>query len=171
MTGLSSVLLYQIPLLVDHGMPPQRASFVLGAVAAMGMLGKIGFGALLDRFDQRRVAAVCFVLQGAGVALLLVGAGTTPFLTGCYIVLYGYAMGGNATLVASLTGEAFGRLHYGAIAGRMTPFLVGSQALVVPLVGYTRDHTGSFTPVLVTAIATSLLAATIVLKVHLPTRR
>ena len=171
MTGLSSVLLYQIPLLVDHGMPPQRASFVLGAVAAMGMLGKIGFGALLDRFDQRRVAAVCFVLQGAGVALLLVGAGTTPFLTGCYIVLYGYAMGGNATLVASLTGEAFGRLHYGAIAGRMTPFLVGSQALVVPRVGYTRDHTGSFTPVLVTAIATSLLAATIVLKVHLPTRR
>lgn len=170
MTGLSSVLLYQIPLLVDYGMPAQRASLVLGAIAAMGVIGKLGFGALLDRFDQRVVAATCFVLQGAGVALLLLGAGGSPLMLGAYIVLYGYAMGGNATLVASLTGEAFGRLHYGAISGRMTPFLVGAQAIGVPLVGYVRDHTGSFTPVLLAAIAASAVAAGVVLQVRLPRR-
>ena len=170
MTGLSSVLLYQIPLLLDHGMRAQHASLVLGAIAAMGVVGKLGFGALLDRFDQRRVAATCFVLQSAGVALLLAGAGATPLLLGCYIVLYGYAMGGNATLIASLTGEAFGRLHYGAISGRMTPFLVGTQAIGVPLVGYVRDRTGSFTPVLLAVIAAGVLAAVAVLRVRLPSR-
>src|SRR4029453_6252298 len=49
MAGLSGVLLYQIPLLVDRGMPATRASLVLGATPAMGVLGKLGFGALLDR--------------------------------------------------------------------------------------------------------------------------
>src|SRR5262249_58849396 len=63
MSGLAGVLLYQIPLLVDRGMPATRAALVLGATAAMGVVGKLGFGALLDRFDQRRVAAVCFCPQ------------------------------------------------------------------------------------------------------------
>src|SRR3989454_144735 len=69
MAGLASVLLYQMPLLVDRGLPESVASLVLGATAAMGVVGKLGFGALLDRFDQRRVAAVCFCLQSAGVLL------------------------------------------------------------------------------------------------------
>ena len=170
MSGLSSVLLYQIPLLVDHGMPAQRASLVLGAIAAMGVIGKLGFGALLDRFDQRRVAATCFVLQGVGVALLLLGAGGNPVMLAAYVVLYGYAMGGNATLLASLTGEAFGRLNYGAISGRMTPFVVVAQAVGVPMAGYVRDHTGSFTPVLVAVIVAAAMAAAVVLQVRLPAR-
>jgi MFS family permease len=169
MAGLASVLLYQIPLLIDRGMPAQRASLVLGATAAMGVIGKLGFGALLDRFDQRRVAAACFCLQAAGV-LLLWQTTSVPLLV-CYVVLYGYAMGGNATLQASLVGEAFGRLHYGAIAGRMTPFIVLAQAIGVPATGYLRDHTGSYGPALAAVIAGSLAAAVIVLRVELPRRR
>src|SRR5207248_1996660 len=145
MAGLASVLLYQMPLLVDRGLPESVASLVLGATAAMGVVGKLGFGALLDRFDQRRVAAVCFCLQSTGV-LLLWTTRSIPLLA-CYVVLYGYAMGGNATLFASLNGAAFGRLHYGAIAGRMSPFLVLAQAIGVPATGYLRDHTGRFAAV------------------------
>src|SRR2546427_3006253 len=135
---------------------------------ALPILGKLGFGALLDRFDQRRVAAVCFCLQSAGV-LLLWTTRSMPLLA-CYVVLYGYAMGGNATLFASLNAAAFGRLHYGAIAGRMSPFLVLAQAIGVPATGYLRDHTGSFGPVLATVTVASLLAAAIVLRVRLPGR-
>src|SRR5207253_406495 len=164
MAGLASVLLYQMPLLVDRGLPESVASLVLGATAAMGVVGKLGFGALLDRFDQRRVAAVCFCLQSAGV-LLLWTTRSMPLLA-CYVVLYGYAMGGNATLFASLNAAAFGRLHYGAIAGRMSPFLVLAQAIGVPATGYLRDHTGSFGPVLATVTVASLLAAAIVLRVR-----
>jgi MFS family permease len=168
MAGLASVLLYQMPLLVDRGLPEELASLVLGATAAMGVVGKLGFGALLDRFDQRRVAAACFCLQSAGVFLLW-RTRSVPLLA-CYVVLYGYAMGGNATLIASLNGAAFGRLHYGAIAGRMSPFLVLAQGLGVPATGYLRDATGSYGPALVAVMAGSLLAAAIVLRVRLPAR-
>jgi MFS family permease len=165
MAGLSSTLLYQMPLLIDRGFDEHVASLVLGATAAMGVVGKLGFGSLLDRYDQRRVAAVCFCLQSAGVLLLWLSRG--PISLACYVVIYGYAMGGNATLLASLNGAAFGRLHYGAIAGRMSPFLVLAQGVGVPATGYLRDATGSYGPVLAIVVATGLLAATIVTRVRL----
>jgi MFS family permease len=168
MAGLSGVLLYQIPLLIDRGMPATRASLVLGATAAMGVVGKLGFGALLDRFDQRRVAAVCFCLQAAGVLLLWQTRGV--WLLACYVVLYGYAMGGNATLQASLVAEAFGRGHFGAISSRLVPFVVAAQAIGVPATGYLRDATGSFGPALATIVVASLVAAVVVLQVRLPAR-
>jgi len=166
MAGLAGVLLYQIPLLVDRGMPATQASLVLGATAAMGVVGKLGFGALLDRFDQRRVAATCFCLQAAGVLLLWLTRG--PVLLTCYVVLYGYAMGGNATLQASLVAETFGRGHFGAISSRLVPFVVTAQALGVPATGYLRDVTGSFGPALAANVVASLVAAVVVLRVRLP---
>jgi len=169
MAGLAGTLLYQIPLLLDRGMGPHQASLVLGATAAMGVVGKLGFGALLDRFDQRRVAAACFVLQALGVLLLWQGRG--PVLLACYVVLYGYAMGGNATLQASLVAEAFGRAHYGAIAGRLTPFVVLAQALGVPATGWLRDATGSFGPALALIMTAALLAAVLVLRIPLPAQQ
>lgn len=169
MAGLSTVLLFQVQFLIDRGMPAQHAAWVLGATAAMGVVGKLGFGALLDRFDQRRVAAVCFCLQAAGVALLWVSQ--HPFVLAAYVVLYGYAMGGNATLLASLVGVTFGRLHYGAITGRITPFVVLAQAVGVPAAGWARDRTGSYGPALTVVVLGALVAAGIVLRVRLPPLR
>jgi MFS family permease len=168
MTGLSSLLLNQVAILVDRGMAAADAAWVLGATAAMGVVGKLGFGALLDRYDQRRVAAACFVLQAAGVALLWWGH-STPVLV-CYVILYGYAMGGNATLQASLVAETFGRLHYGAIFGRLTPFVLFAQALGIPMMGHLRDRTGSYEPALAAIVGASLLAVWLVLRVDVPRR-
>jgi MFS family permease len=168
MSGLSSVLLNQVAILVDRGMPATHASWVLGATAAMGVVGKLGFGSLLDRFDQRRVAAMCFVLQAAGVILLWQTRGVAALV--CYVVLYGYAMGGNATLQASLVAEAFGRLHYGAVYGRVTPFVMLTQAIGIPLTSYLRDRTGSYDVALGAIVAASLVAVGLVLRVRLPRR-
>jgi len=164
--GLSAVLLYQVPLLIDRGIDDAHAAFVLGATAAMGVVGKLGFGTLLDRYDQRRIAAICFCLQTVGVGLLWLGS-SVPLLV-CYVILYGYAMGGNATLLASLIGRTFGRLHYGAIAGRMSPVLVLAPVLGVPATGFLRDATGSYGPGLACVMLMSVLAAMIVTRVRLP---
>src|SRR5262249_58266431 len=119
MAGLAGVLLYQIPLLVDRGMPATRASLVLGATAAMGVVGKLGFGALLDRFDQRRIAAACFCLQAAGV-LLLWRARSTGLLV-CYVGLFRYALGGNAALPASPGAQGLRPAPFRALASPPLP--------------------------------------------------
>ncbi len=155
--GLSAVLLHQVPLLIDVGVDAKRASFALGATAGVGVLGKLGFGALLDRFDHRRVILGCFILQAFGV--LLLPFARHPMVLAAYVLLYGYAMGGNATLQATIIGECFGRLHYGAIAGRMSPILIFSQALGLPLVGWLRDRTGGYDLAIVLMAMLSLLAA------------
>ena len=142
--GLSATLLHLITFLRDRGISSTDASWALGATAGVGVLGKLGFGALLDRFEQRHVIIWCFGLQALGVLLLMA---TTGWVTlALFVVIYGFAMGGNATLQATVLGECFGRLHYGAIAGRMNPFIVTIQALSIPLAGAIRDAMGTYLP-------------------------
>ncbi len=155
--GLSAILLHQVPLLIDLGIAPSGAALALGATAGIGVVGKLGFGALLDRVDHRRVIVGCFLLQAIGLALLPFAS--VPALLILYVVVYGYAMGGNATLQATVIGECFGRAHYGAIAGRIVPFIVLAQALAVPIVGWIRDRSGTYVPAIALIEVTTLAAA------------
>ena len=165
-SGLSAILLHQIPYLLDQGVAPHVASWVLGGTAAVGVIGKLGFGTLIDRVDQRRVILFCFGLQALGVCVLFFPV--SPLMLAIYILLYGYAMGGNATLQATVIGKSFGRLHYGAIAGRMSPVIVTMQALGVPLLGWIRDHTGSYRWAFLAVVVMTLLAAACIGALRMP---
>jgi len=156
-SGLSATLLHQIPYLLDQGVSPHVAAWLLGATAAVGVIGKLGFGRLIDRFDHRRVILMCFALQALGVCLLFFAS--SPAVLALYVLLYGYAMGGNATLQATVVGEVFGRGHYGAIAGRMSPVIVTLQALGVPLLGWIRDRSGSYHAAFALVLASIVVAA------------
>jgi len=154
--GLSATLLHQISFLRDRGFSGAHASWVLGATAGTGVVGKLGFGMLLDRFEQRRVIMWCFGLQALGLLFLI---GTTSWITlAIYVVVYGFAMGGNATLQATILGDCFGRLHYGAIAGRMSPFIVFVQALAIPVAGAVRDACGTYVPAFAAILVANLAA-------------
>jgi MFS family permease len=154
--GLSATLLHLIIFLRDRGISTAHASWVLGATAGVGVIGKLGFGALLDRFEQRRVIMWCFGLQALGV-LLLIGA-RDPLSLWLFVLVYGFAMGGNATLQATVLGECFGRLHYGAIAGRINPFIVFVQALSIPAAGAIRDSLGTYVPAFAGIFVANLVA-------------
>ena len=167
--GLSAVLLHQVPLLIDMGVAPASAALALGATAGVGVVGKLGFGALLDRVEQRRVIVGCFLAQAAG--LLLLPFAHVPALLVLYVVVYGYSMGGNATLQATVLGECFGRRHYGAIAGRMGPIIVFAQAVAVPLVGWLRDRTGSYVPAIAVIEVMTLAAAVCISRLRPPVWR
>jgi MFS family permease len=168
-SGLSATLLHQIPYLLDQGVSPRVAAWVLGGTAAVGVIGKLGFGTLIDRFDQRRVILFCFSLQARGVSLLFMRM--TPIVLASFVLLYGYAMGGNATLQATIVGEIFGRGHYGAIAGRMSPVIVTLQALGVPLVGWIHDRTGGYQAAFVLILLATLLAAVCIRGIRAPRKR
>ena len=167
--GLSAVLLHQMPLLMDVGVTPAHAALALGATAGVGVVGKLGFGALLERVEQRRVIVGCFLAQAAG--LLLLPFARIPALLVLYVLVYGYAMGGNATLQATVLGDCFGRRHYGAIAGRMGPIIVLSQAVAVPLVGWLRDRTGSYMPAIAVIEVMTLAAALCISRLRPPVWR
>lgn len=97
--GLPAILLHRIPYPIDQGMDPTHASWVLGGTAGVGVVGKLGFGAFLDRYEQRTVVVVCFGLQALGADLLFFAA--NPVILALHVLVYGYSMGGNATGVRS----------------------------------------------------------------------
>jgi cyanate permease len=90
----------------------------------------------------------------------------SPMVLVLFVVLYGYAMGGNATLQATVVGEVFGGGHSGAIAGRMSPVIVTLQAPGVPFVGWIHDRTGSYQAAFSLVLLSTLLAAVCVLGIH-----
>lgn len=154
--GLSATLLHEIAFLRDRGLDAAQAAWVLGATAGVGVIGKLGFGALLDRFGERRIILVCFGLQALGLVLLLLPT-SAPMLA-LFVAVYGFAMGGNATLWATVVAVCFGRAHYGAISGWMTPFVVVVQAIAIPLAGAVRDRAGAYEPAFIAIVVATLLA-------------
>ncbi|HUI25091.1 MAG TPA: MFS transporter [Candidatus Kryptonia bacterium] len=167
--GLSATLLHQVSFLRDRGISAAAAALTLGATAGVGVVGKLGFGYLLDHFGQRRVIVGCFALQALGVVVL--AATYNGWMLALFVVVYGFAMGGNATLQATILGECFGRLYYGAIAGRMTPFIVIGQALGVPLLGMIRDRFGSYVPAFVGVVVLNVLAIALIARLDVPKSR
>jgi len=167
--GLSATLLHQVSFLRDRGISAAAAALTLGATAGVGVVGKLGFGYLLDNFEQRRVIVWCFGLQALGVSLLM--ATFNWWMLSLFVVVYGFAMGGNATLQATILGECFGRLYYGAIAGRMMPFIVIGQALGIPLMGAVRDATGSYVPAFSAILVMNVLAIVSISRLDLPATR
>ncbi|MBI4514864.1 MAG: MFS transporter [Deltaproteobacteria bacterium] len=164
--GLSATLIHQVSFLRDRGIPAGAAAWTLGATAGVGVVGKLGFGYLLDNFDQRHVIVWCFGLQALGLALLM--ATFNVWTLALFVVVYGFAMGGNATLQATILGDCFGRLYYGAIAGRMQPFIVIGQAIGTPLVGAIRDSGGSYIPAFAMILVLNVVAMACIARLRLP---
>jgi len=140
--ALSSLLSHLVPFADDRGVPAYRAGWVLSISAGMGVLGKLVFGRLVDRFDARIAIWISFGGQLIGLLLIMNGANYTELATGAAV--FGFGMGGVIPLQQSVSAAAFGRLSFGKVAGLIRPFQSPITAVGVPLTGWIYDVTGSY---------------------------
>jgi len=81
-----------------------------------------------------------------------------PVVLGCMTLdMLAVIFGGAAALLPIYATD--GRVHYGAIAGRMTPVIVTLQALGVPFVGWIHDRTGGYQTAFGLVLLTTVIAA------------
>jgi MFS family permease len=160
LSALSAILVHLVPYADDLGIPAYRAAWVLSISAGMGVLGKIAFGWLFDRFDARAAVWLSFAMQLAGVLLLMRSRSYPGLLTAALV--FGFGMGGVIPLHGSVAGAAFGRLSFGKVAGLLRPFQVPITALGVPLAGWIYDATGSYAVAFRIFAAVYVVAAMIV---------
>jgi MFS family permease len=142
LSALSAILVHLVPYADDLGIPSYRAAWVLSISAGMGVLGKVVFGWLFDRFDARIAVWFSFGMQLAGLLLLMRAQGFAGLVSAAMV--FGFGMGGVIPLHASVAGAAFGRLSFGKVLGLLRPFQVPITALGVPLAGWIYDATGSY---------------------------
>ncbi len=129
------------PYTADLGISPQRAAYLMSVISAAMVGGKIVFGSVSDRFDNRYlywIAVSALVLA----MVLMLGEPTHTGMLGISALL-GIAAGGFLPLMGAIVSARFGPQAFGQVMGLLIPFLTLS-AVGPTFAGWIRDVAGSY---------------------------
>ena len=138
------------PIGVDLEIPLKQSSTLMSTLAAMSIVGKIGFGIAADRFDNRFLFWIEASLIILATTLLMANPGIVELFIICGTI--GLAGGGTLPLLGSIVGKRFGAQSFGQAMGLLMPFLsISSFGYVVA--GWLRDTSGSYDTALMMFLA------------------
>ncbi len=125
----------------DLGYDAAGASQAFFPLFVMGLVGKLGAGALSEWLPRKVVFALCLVLMlvGAGMLTTMQAALVWPALW-----LFGLGWGGNYTMLQTLVADVFGARSLGKILGAITTIDATGGAIGPWITGMTFDATGSY---------------------------
>lgn len=143
-------------LLLDRGIDGATAALALSLHATGVIVGRLLFGALLDRFPTYIVTAIAMGLPGLGLGLLATG-GASPVLIAGAVLLLGLSMGAEGDVLAYTVMRYFRIEIYSTVLGLVLGGLALSVTLGALLLGTMLDLTGGFIAFLGVACAAALL--------------
>lgn len=146
----------------DLGYDDRAAAQAFFPLFVMGLVGKIGAGALSEILPRKAVFAACLALMLAAGLML---ATLDPSLVWPALWLFGLGWGGNYTLLQALVADVFGARALGRILGAITVLDATGGAIGPWVTGMTFDATGSYRSgfgIMVALVATAFLAAMLV---------
>ena len=111
----SGVVSQMVPHLQQVGFTRASATAGLVLLAFFGMSSKLIFGRLSETITARLAFVVIMVLQGIGLAILIVSGGSVA--TWGAIVVFGLGMGGVGALTPLVIFDMFGLKQFGSIMG------------------------------------------------------
>lgn len=165
-TGVTSQL---VPHLQQVGFSLSAASGAMMLLAFCGTTSKIIFGRLSETMTARLAFVVIVILQGAGLAILIVAGGSLASWGG--IAVLGLGMGGVGTLTPLVIADLFGLKEFGGILG-LTRLPVIIPVVVGPIMaGMIFDATGSYNLVFLITTGLLVLSAGAFLLTKAPQRR
>ena len=161
-TGLLSQL---APLLEDKGLSAAGAAQALSVYAAGLIIGRLGCGALIDRFPAARVACVFTLAPAMGCALLFT---STPSLAFPAAALIGMQQGAETDVLAWFVSRVFGLRCYSATFGAVLGVGYAGTIAGVLLIGRIHDWTGAYDMAVIAAGAAFVCGAVAFLLIGTP---
>jgi MFS family permease len=137
-------------------MSPTSAPNVLATVGGLSLVGRIVLGSAADRFGNRQIFVMGFILMAA--TLLWLVAAKEVWELYVFAAVFGFGFGGCATSESPLVAGLFGLSSHGLILGVMT--LVGFTfgAAIGPFIaGHVFDINNSYQLAFVVAGAMSVV--------------
>jgi MFS family permease len=129
------------PYTRDLGVESSHAALLMSLWSGMMVIGKVGFGALADRFDHRALFYAGLVLLGSALLLMM---GQPSFMTLVIaIIMLGLSAGGSLPLAGAMIGRHFGALAFGSAMG-LFYLCIRPVAFGGPIGGWVRDTFGSY---------------------------
>lgn len=135
-----------VPVLLSRGMTPATAAGLAGLLGIGSILGRIGGGFLLDRFDAGKVAALSVTLPAVAVLLLLAFPGDVAAGLACLIV--GLGIGTEVDCCAYLAARHFGLRSFGTLFGTLNGLMLFGNGIAPVLANHVYDVTRSYEIVL-----------------------
>ena len=153
-------IVHQISFL-DPIMGRERASIAVALMTAMAVAGRVLFGMVVDRMDQRIAASVSAVSQA--IALLVIINTRNEAALFAASALFGFSVGNMITLPSMIVQREFSAAAFGVLVSLVTAICQFTYAFGPGIVGLLRDVFGGYTVPFYVCIALELIAAAIVL--------
>ncbi len=141
---VSAVLTHIMPYLSSIDISRSSSSFVASGLSLISILGRISFGWFGDKFNNKRVVALGFVLTVFGLLLLSYIDTLGAWSLTLFIIIFGLGFGGPVPLALSLLLQCFGRVRFATIVGTCIGVLMIGNIIGPPLAGWIFDHYGSY---------------------------
>ena len=149
---------FLLPLLGVAG-----AGIAVALTAGAATTGRLMLATVIDRLNQRRIAAISFASQAAGLAILLLWPATPAAL---YLgsVIFGLSVGNVVTLPALIVQREFAARSFGLVIGLSS--MVGQLGLSAgpALLGAMHDATGGYPAAIGLCLGLQLVAALLILR-------
>ncbi len=120
-----------VALVTQRGLPPSQAGLIWATLGAMGAVGGLGWGRVVDRWPSGFVFALALLLGALGALAVLVPARGVEVLG---VLLMGTAFVGAPALMTALLRRAVTATRYAASFSLMTAIFASAQ-MIGPLVG------------------------------------
>jgi predicted MFS family arabinose efflux permease len=138
----TAIVSHQVPMLIDSGVPPERAAMIQASWGIALIFGRVIVGFLLDRFFAPSVLIATLIGVVIGFVMYAVGvSGGANFLAA---MLIGCGVGAEFDVLGYLIPRYFGRRAYGKLYGSiLSAFQLGGGMGAVGL-GVIRTTRGSY---------------------------
>lgn len=145
----------------DPVMGRERASIAVSLMTAMAVIGRVLFGFVVDRMDQRKAAAVSAVSQAVALIVMINTRNEVALFTASAV--FGFSVGNVITLPTLIVQREFSAAAFGVLVSLVTAICQFTYAFGPGIVGLLRDAFGSYSVPFYACAAAELIAAAVVL--------
>lgn len=136
-----------VPVLEARGLERGAAAGLAGLLGIGSIIGRLGGGFLLDRFDANRIAAISVAVPILSIALLLLFPGSNV-AAGVAMLSLGLALGAEVDACSYLAARHFGMRSFGSLFGTINGIVVFGTGIAPVAANHIYDLAGSYDPVL-----------------------
>ena len=164
--GIAGLNLHVFAYVTDIGFSPLVAATVLSIIASTQLGSTMVWGVISERMDIRHSSLIMFLVQSAGLALVLVTSQMMPVYLGFF--LYGIGLGGGWVLQELIWATNFGRISLGMVRGLGILVTHAFGAVGAPFFGFVHDVTGSYRSSFLAFVVALIIAAYLSLAIRPP---
>jgi len=167
--GIAGLNLHVFAYVTDSGYSTIVAATVLSIIASTQLASTLIWGFVSERMPIRFATLAMFLMQSAGLALVLMSSHMLPLYAGFFF--YGIGLGGSWVLQEIIWASCFGRISLGVVRGLGLFVTYSFAAAGAPFFGFVHDLTGNYQLSFIAFVIALILSAFLGLTVRPPSQK